>query len=163
MVLKKHDMRADVFAASHQVLHSPELLDHVLSNLEKDALAQLARVCTLWYRECARHLWRTCTGLSPLQHNVHPKQQASIASLIHHLDCTDSDQLWRKHSLNSMPRFRNLETLIMHVKVFSHLWDEGYLAQILPANLKSLVISSDYIIDDSTGPFVHIAPILDGE
>jgi hypothetical protein len=114
------------------VLLSPELMAEILSHLEKDTLARVATICKLWCQECERHLWATCAGLEPLQHNVHPKQQATIASLIRHLDCMDADQLWRDQSLNSMPRFRNLRTLIMHVKIFSPLWDEGALLNFSP-------------------------------
>jgi hypothetical protein len=74
-----------------------------------------------------------------------------------------------------MSRFCNLRTISIHTevfylrtvttqaKIFSTLWDEGCLAQLLPASFKSLVISSEYFIDDSTGPEVHIAPVMDGK
>jgi len=48
--------RADILTAAHRVLHSPELLSHILHHLDKDTLARASSVSKFWYWECARHL-----------------------------------------------------------------------------------------------------------
>jgi hypothetical protein len=138
-----HHARAKKLTVAHQLFSTPELLVQVLSHVGKGDLARMSTVSKLWYWECAKYLWATCTQLQNLEFYVRPEQQADIALLVRHLDTKDVRQLWTPNKCISMPNFPNLRSVSINTSALASPFDTQCPSQLVPAGLEKLSLTTE--------------------